>query len=345
MKNRWKITAKDVENIILGSTFYGTGGGGSPDEADLIYKSAFEISPEIELIGIAEFEARSYFVSAFGIGSAGIQGSPELSLRNSLEYLNKIIKHQITAIVPVEIGPKALAMAFYLAALLKLPILDADIVGGRSTPEVFLETITLYNIPRTPAVLSNVQGDLVALLESSSAQQEEKLMRDFSRASGGQAFVLGYSLSHQQASEALEQETVSKALSLGQNYKSLSQESFQNIGAKLFFKGYITEIINKEDLGFLTLNLKIKNPQQTAEVFIKNENLILWIDQKPVLTCPDLIIILQAKSLLAIYNTNLTIGEEVIILGLPAQAKWRSSPGQELFNPRTFGFDVDVKLI
>jgi DUF917 family protein len=36
-----------------------------------------------------------------------------------------------------------------------------------------------------------------------------------------------------------------------------------------------------------------------------------------------------------------TIGEEVVIVGVPAAAQWRSEKGIELMGPRHFGFDFD----
>ena len=36
-----------------------------------------------------------------------------------------------------------------------------------------------------------------------------------------------------------------------------------------------------------------------------------------------------------------TVGEEVVIVGVPAAPQWRSEKGIELMGPRHFGFDFD----
>lgn len=340
-----KVSIDIIDELILGSTFYGTGGGGSPIEARQIFELAFSIKSEIDLLNLNNFDDTAIFTSCFGIGSIGSLGNPEKPIKDSLKYLEMLIGDSISGIVSVEIGPKSLAMAFYLAALLDLPVLDSDIVGGRSTPEVFLETITLFDLPRTPAILSNNAGDFLALLKSCSAKQEELFMRDFSSRSNGQAYVLGYKINKKQAMTALEPNTVSDCVKCGKLFLEKGSETLNCLQAKQIFLGKIVSIETKEDSGFLTQTVYLENNKDCAKLFIKNENLIVWVNNKLSVTCPDLIFMINPISGYPIYNLDLKENIEVKIYALPAKKLWRSKKGIELFNPKVFGFNFDAKLL
>src|SRR3989338_3576613 len=81
-----------------------------------------------------------------------------------------------------------------MASRLNLPVLDGDIVGYRASPEVFLETITLKGLKRTPLVIANNKGDVGCLENSNDCIFIEKFLRKFAADSGGIAYVCGYPL-------------------------------------------------------------------------------------------------------------------------------------------------------
>ena len=64
-----------------------------------------------------------------------------------------------------------------------------------------------------------------------------------------------------------------------------------------------------------------------------------------MLTPPDLISIIDTEKLAGVHNSTLKKGDEVAIVAIPAEKRWRSKEGKKLFNPRAFDFDMEVKLI
>jgi DUF917 family protein len=164
--------------------------------------------------------------------------------------------------------------------------------------------------------------------------------------SGGCAYITGYPLTKNQALQALTLNTLSKAISIGellqQNKLSEICDSFS---VKILFEGdlvYIQEVLSP---GFTLKTAFIRdNKQTTAKIFIKNENLICWIDNEVAITCPDLIILLDEKNQ-PLTTGDLQKGQFVKIIGMPAVSLWRSQKGLALFNPKMFGFPFEPKLL
>ena len=335
----------EINSLVVGSTFLGTGGGGDPKESLEMYKIMVKNNKLPKLVAIDQFKESDLFVTAFAVGSISAKSDPSKPIQKAFKVLSKQLNGQIKAIIPVEIGPKSVAMAFYLASILDLPVLDADIVGGRSTPEVFLETITLFNIPRTPLVVANDKLETSTLINSVSFEKEEQFLRSFAAKSGNLAYVVGYPMSKQIIEKSIETETISEAITIGESLSDNKLNSLKkNFKTKKLFEGKIEKIITEDDKGFSKKWLTISNGKNQAKIFIKNENLILWIDDKVALTCPDLIILLDQKNQ-PIYNLNLINGLKVKVIGMKSRNLWRSKDGLKLFSPKVFGFGFETVLL
>lgn len=335
-----KIYKKQTRELILGTTFLGTGGGGNPEEAKGILLKIFRKKNFLTVSSINSFKPNDIFISPFGIGSSAINGDPGLAVQTAFWYLSKYLKKKVNGIIPVEIGPKSVATAFYLSSLLNLPVIDADIVGGRSSPEVFLETITLFGIKRTPAAVVNNQGDVAILLNSSSAKREENFFRDFAIRSGGKAYVVGYPLTKRQVSKSIECGTLSKAFNIGRLIRTKqTKQLFSLYNVKKIIQGRIINIKSLVNPGFAEKLVTIKDKGNQAEVYIKNENLICWVNGKIFVSCPDLIVLLD-KNQNPLYNTDLKLGAKVEVVSMPALPLWQSKKARRLFNPEMFGFNI-----
>jgi DUF917 family protein len=331
------ISKAEINDLLVGSTFYGTGGGGSPQLAKKIYRSLLKNQP-FKLKSINKFQPDDLFITTYTVGGLS-QKLIKKSIFNQAQLIyQKYLNKEIAGIIPVEIGPLSLALAVNLASKLNLPLVDADFVGGRSTPEVFLETITFFNIPRTPLLVINNQGNYQILNSSKNYFEEETFLRQFAEKSGGFALVLGYPITQKKAIKSLITKTVSLAIKTG---KTLNQK--KSVG-QCIFQGKISKIKSINQGSFTAKLIEIKNNNDIAKLYLKNENLIFWINKKPVLTCPDLIILLDKENK-PIFNLNLKLNQKVSVIGLPAQTLWRSQKGLKLFNPKLFGFNFKPKLL
>lgn len=339
------LTPTDFSALLIGSTFFGTGGGGSPAEAQVSYDRLSAAGAQIRLNTFSDFSDDDLIITIFAVGSVTATGDHTQPVKKALARLEQELQGKIAGIIPVEIGPDAVAMVLDTAFKLGLPVVDGDIVGGRSTPEVFLETITLFNIPRTPAAIAAMDGSCEVLQRADSAKQEEQFFRSFAAAHGDQAYIVGYPMRIRQVKQAITPGTISRAVQAGRAIQSGKIESYvTDQGGKTLYSGTITNIQDTQQPGFTTQRVELKNPEQVASLFVKNESLILWVENTVMLTCPDLLI-LTDKNNQPIYNADLRHGLEVNVIGLPASPLWRSPAGIELFQPKTFGFKILPTLL
>ena len=332
------LTAQNYENLLTGSAFFGTGGGGNPALGQKIYRKIIRRGQKVSLKKLEQFRPEDVFITAFAVGGLKQKNLPTTQIKKGLILLQKQIAKPIKGIIPVEIGPLATAIAANLAAELNLPLIDADFVGGRSTPEVFLETISLFNIKRTPLIVVNSKNDIANLANSTNYQFEEDFLRTFSAISKETVYVLGYPITQKVAKKCLCQKTVSLAIKTGEKINR------GKLVGKLLFQGKITTIKDIKQNGFTSKIVEIKNNQELGKLYLKNENLIFWINDRPILTCPDLIILIDLKNQ-PIYNLDLRRSMSVKVVGLPAQPLWRTKNSLKLFNPKLFGYNIEQRLL
>ena len=119
-------------------------------------------------------------------------------------------------------------------------------------------------------------------------------------------------------------------------------------GYKLF-QGLVTKSDEKGDRGFNWIDVEISGTDdfsgKTYKVFVKNENIIGWLDGEIDAMSPDYIYNLDPTTGRSIMSNagigSYPIGKEVVLIGLPAADQWRSDMGIELMGPKHFGFDFD----
>jgi DUF917 family protein len=269
-----------------------------------------------------------------------------VAINNAAAALTGVLGTKIAGVVPVEIGPLSLASAYYAASLLKVPVIDADIVGGRASPEVFLETISLFDMHRTPAAIANAEGDTAILLSSKSGDSEEKFFRGFASIESGEAYVVGYPFSVKRLSETISLHTVSRCLQAGRLLMEGSSEQLvESYRGRRLFRGKVSKIEETESAGFLSLLVSISDEEsRVGKIFVKNEYLILWVDARVVCSCPELICILDQNGS-PVPSGEIKLDMVVEVIGLPSEKIWHSERGLRLFSPRTFGFDFDAVLL
>lgn len=339
------LSLKEYGYLLAGSKFYGTGGGGSPQLAAKIYEELIRNKRKIRLAQFTDLDNNGLIITAFAVGGLNQKKLPQKLLLDGLKEYQQYLGTLITGIIPVEVGPLSVALACKIAAQLQLPVVNSDIVGGRSTPEVFLETITLFDIPRTPLMVINSKGDRIIYTKSSGYQMEETVLRSFGSISQETAYILGYPLQINLAKKCLVPNTLGQAIKTGKMIKN--NQLLPNIAklkGKKIYQGTIFSIIDGNQGAFTVRTIIFKGPQGNGKLFVKNENLIFWVKENPVVTCPDLIVLLDEKNQ-PLYNLELKKNMEVTVVGLPASYLWHSPKGLKLFNPQTFGFSFETKLV
>lgn len=322
-----------INEIIRGSTVLGTGGGGRYDSAI----EAVKTIPSIELISYDELRDGDTIITVYGAGGLTKAANTESVIQQGLETLETRLGKPIKAVVPVEIGPFSLAMAFDLAVKLKLPVVDGDLVGFRSVPEIFIELVTLVDLPRTPLVFGNNAGDLLVLEKEASAESLERTIRAFSDQSESNTFVLGYPYTKEQLGKCLAKGSVSYCINIQQKL----DEEF-----RLVDSGVVSTNSKKETGGFTQGSLKIKAASGTVyEAIFKNEYLVLLKDGATLVTCPDFICLVDEATGLGLNNGDSNVNKKVKIYAKAAIKEWRTKQGLALFSPCKLGLNYQQKIV
>lgn len=342
-----KLTKNNLDNLITGASLLATGGGGSIASAK---KIASKVKKPLKMVNLGELKKSDLLVTVFGVGGSE-KNDPVVCSRIALKAFREIFKNPIKAIIPVEIGPLAVATAAFIAAENNLLLANADIVGFRSSPEVFLETISMPGLSREPAVIVNEKNDVLILLSSQSIEQTENIFRNFATLSGGDAFVVGYPLLVKDVNKVVGKGSLSFAISLGERLKNIGDknsflEFCRDCEFQFFSTGKVKRENKKTDGGFTTGTIVIADKnRERFQVFVKNENIVLRKKKEVLLTTPDSICLLDSKTRTGINNFENNTGKEVIILGRKALLIWRTEKGKKLFSPKNLGFNINQKLL
>lgn len=327
-----QLTKQQIRTIIESSTILGTGGGGRLDSALEVIESI----DSVNLIPAKNLQDGDVVITAYGAGGLTKPKNTGQVIAKGLELLQRQLTGPIKAIVPVEIGPYSLAAAFEMANKLGVPVVDGDLVGFRSVPEIFIELVTLAGLSRCPLVFGNNEGDLVLLQESTSPESLEQIIRTFADSSVSNTFVLGYPFTKGEILTCLAPGSVSYCL----NVKDDMPASFQLVGA-----GSVITDGKREINGFTRGSLVIQNETDVFYVEYKNEYLVLLKNSRVQVTCPDLICVVDSETMRGLNNGDSNIGKQVRIYVKPAFETWRTPAGLGLFSPEKLGLQYKQKVL
>ena len=350
-----EIGIKDIKQIAIGAALLGSGGGGNPFIGELMAISAVKKHGPVTLLEPDEFPDDELFVSASNIGAPAVSME---KFPNGNEFVNafKIFEQyygrKIYGTFPVEAGGINSMMPIVAAAKMHLPIADADGMG-RAFPELQMSTFVLAGHSVTPMVLSDERGN-TSLINTPDSFWAEKIGRDFTVQVGATSSSASDSLTGKQLREA----GVLNIVALSQKIGELIQHAndYDSVASALeellkLTHGYklmtakITDISHVTKGGFnfgeITLSGLNENEGQTGKISFQNDNIIMQLDDQILATVPDLITMVDVDTLQPITNEEVRYGKRIMVLGLPANDKWRTDAGIELVGPRYFKYDVD----
>jgi uncharacterized protein len=239
-----------------------------------------------------------------------------------------------------------------IAAKLGIPSVDGDLMG-RAGPELHQSTVHIFGILMVPAGIASDTGNEILIEKYAGIDDYEGLARYSSVVSGGHVAVVDSPLTFMDAKKCVVQGTTSKSIELGRAVReSISQHNdpISSIVAKLdhgrkIFEGVVSNYSWKNERGFLFGESSVKGSgkfsDRTLRTMIMNEHIMCWIDEKPTVMPPDLIMFVNPETGMGITNTELKNGIAVEVVGSSINSIWRSPVGLQLFGPRRFGLDFD----
>jgi len=269
----------------------------------------------------------------------------------TVKVLQDYLGEPFSAVVSGGLGGASLAEAFYPAAALGLPVVDADPVG-RALPELQHSMFTIHGVPIAPQAVTNELGDAALITRVVHDFRAEALLRALSVASRSLVRAADHPVRGRVLKDAVIPWAVSLARELGRAHREAVEADVaaavaERSGGIVLFRGAIESSSWEDEGGFTLGEFTIAGEGAWAgsgyRIWYKNENLVAWRDGEPQITCPDLICVIDDDAKAPLTNPNQRLGMCVSVVGVPAHEMWRSEKGIAVFGPRSLGWDLDYR--
>ena len=353
----FSIDDKDaIDNLVVGTTILGTGGGGSPETGRKSLEDDLNAGRKLRVIDLDEIPNDALIVSPYFIGSIapGVKATRTITIPDpfavALESVERHFKRKVAATVASELGGGNTAAALHVASQLNIPLVDGDLLG-RAGPELHQSTAHIFDASMAPSAVVSETGNLVFIERYAHIDDYEALARYVAVIAGGHAAVIDTPLTKTQARQVVIRGTISKSMAIGKAVREANRSgtdpveaSRRTLGGWLIFTGTVEKYEWKNERGFLfgevSLSGREKWKGRKLRSWIKNEHILARLDNEPIVMPPDLIMFLD-KNGYGVTNDALMQGLEVSVIAAKAPDVWRTLKGLAYFGPKHFGFDYE----
>ncbi len=359
-----QLDAEALEDALVGSSYLGTGGGGSLEEARELIAKDLAAGLTVTALPVSALADTDRVACPYGLASLAetseemqarldsIENKVEVPVQAAFETLERHLGQKFAGVILGEIGPLSLAEGLSIAARLGVPALDADTVG-RAVPEINQHSVKVAGIPLTPIGAATPFGDEMIVETLGDPTRAEDILRSIAVVSR----ECGVADSPITGAQAKQQGTlVTGSLTLSRNIgKAVREakaagsdpiEAAREAGnGYLLFTGTVANTEWRDEAGFLQGKVTLSGTGdfagQSFETDVKNEHLVARRDGAVIATCPDLISIIDLETADGIVNPGYANDQAVAVLGFRCDPLWRTQAGLAVFSPRYFGYDLD----
>ncbi len=339
-----KLDLQGLRDIVIGATFLGSGGGGSPENGLALVEEIGKVTTDITLASPDEISDNEYVAMVAGMGSPVALkergfGPEAINAFDGLQKLYSWLGIEFKHIMPGETGGFNTIVPILVAATRNLTVIDADGTGGRAVPDLETTLYYLNDIPTSPFVLADRYGNVVVgwTKNPMDAPMCENIGRyvvtSFEMLAGlGTWVVNGYQIRKNLEPEVIaKSEMIGKTLNKAKNDgKSPVAEIIKETAGYELIRGKITKIETKTVAGFDFGRTVVKGTDEfegkEISIDFKNENMIAWkTENEPLAMVPDLICTLTVNGE-PLTNADTAEGLKISVIALPASEKWRKHP-------------------
>lgn len=355
---------EDIEDFVRGTTFFGTGGGGSPQKGLELLKKDLEEGKKLFWQDVEELSGNPLTVCPFLMGSIAPETEEIKKRKIDLGFVNKTVLNPLVnavlelekytntkadLIVAIELGGGNTPGPLDVAANTGKILVDGD-YAGRAIPEIVQITPHIFGKKVTPIAAVDEYGDISIIKEAINNVVAERIGKLISEASFGLAGEAGILLPLKEVKEILVKGTLTESLELGreiriarENNKDPIEAIINKTDGYLLFEGRVSDKKWEDKEGYMwgthTIKGEDKFKGKQFKIWFKNENHISWLDDEIYVTSPDRIEVVRRKDGEPITNTDLKVGEHVAVIGIKARDVFRSEEGLKVLGPKHFGFD------
>src|SRR3989449_3661540 len=352
------VTAEEIESLAIGAWILGTGGGGSPYQALLNMRKLYRQGAVCRLLDPMDLGDDDLVAVVSNMG-APLVGQERLTdpgtIARAVTMMEDYLGRSFRAVMSLEIGGGNALQPFMAAAVLGLPVVDADCMG-RAFPEAQMTSFAIHDLTMYPLTLADVRDNAVVVARAASWKWMERLSRKACVEVGSIASTCKAPRTGKEVKECGILYSTSKAIRLGETVQSarkLHRDAVQALieaeGGRLMFRGKIRDVARRTTEGFLRGTAKLDGLDDfrgtSFELAFQNEFAVGWLDGEPRVMTPDLICVLDSVSGDAIGTETLRYGQRVSVIALPAPPALLTPKGLEHVGARAFGYDLQLKRL
>lgn len=342
-----------LDDITLGSTVFGAGGGGDPYVGMILARDAIRRFGPVPMVSLDDVADDANIVFIAGMGAPGVLAE---KLPRAHEYdrvlreLERFTGVTYDYVCPAEAGGLNAVTPFATAAVARVPVIDADGMG-RAFPHLEMVTPTLYGAKATPLVMVDEHGNKM-YLDCEDNAWAEIFARSSCVASGANTAMALYPMTGAQAKKWLVRGVLTAAADVGKAIRLARAEHRSPIEAVLqsqdgvhLFDGKVERVERRNEGGWTIGTARLsglgEDKGRTMVLHFQNENLAAERDGQVVATSPDLIMTMELDTGQPIPAEEIRYGFRVAVIGLKCDDHWRTPDGLKLSGPRRFGYDMD----
>ncbi|MCK4246039.1 DUF917 domain-containing protein [Candidatus Bipolaricaulota bacterium] len=361
---------QEIQDFARGCTFMGTGGGGDPRDGIAWLKAARDEGKEIAWVNHTEIQDDAWTVCPFLMGSIaplteetkkkmqrlGLTKDAYKSIQaESVRLLEEYMDVKVGAIVAIELGGSNTPGAVAAASRLGIPAVDGDYTG-RAIPEIPQTTPYLNDLPLWPISSVDKYGNLAVIKESTGYEMAERIGKFIAAASFGLAGQAGFLFKGSDMKRVVIPGTLTTCLEIGRSIRESREagrdpvrEIIKELDGWLLFEGEVSKKEWEDKEGYYWGTHTITGLDDFKEVefkiWFKNENHVSWLNGKPYVTSPDMLIVVNRETGEPLANFDIAEGQHVAVIGLRAIEQFRSPKGIDILGPRHFGYEIDYTPI
>ena len=349
-----KIGLNEIEDIALGASLLGAGGGGDPYIGKLVAIGAVRECGPVTLLDPEEVPDDALIVPIAMMGAPTVLGEKAIGgneYRTLYDMVSQFYGREIYAFMPIEAGGVNSMLPIAAAARLGLPLVDADGMG-RAFPELQMVTFTIGGLSATPMALTDEKGNCV-IFNTITNKWTEELARAVTMSCGGSVSVCLYAMDGKMLKQYAVKNIITRSEKLGRAIRALKSSTDGSAEEAFFkategfrlFKGRIADVLRETRGAFNFGKVLLEGigdwRGHTAYVEFQNENLTACVDGEIVGTVPDLICLVDTETFTPVTTDALKYGKRVFVIGLRCFELWRTPKGLELVGPRYFGVETE----
>ncbi|MFV0384405.1 DUF917 domain-containing protein [Paracoccus sp. (in: a-proteobacteria)] len=353
-----ELCDEDIDALATGAWILGTGGGGNPYLAQLGLKRLYKAGKRCRIIqpeALADDQA---------VGVVSMMGAPLVLLERfvnpedlvrAVRLLEETRNCQFSALMAIEIGGGNGIAPMLAAALMDLPVVDADAMG-RAFPEATNSSFAIGDLTMYPMSLVDSRGVEAIVAKTPNWHWLERASRAVCAEFGSIAATCKAPRTGAEVKRWGVLHTVTQAINIGRavldarrGHSDPVAALLKQQGGKLLFRGKVTDVDRTTGGGFLRGMCKLSGVDdhrgQQIEMAFQNEWIAVYQDGAPIASTPELICLLDTESGESIGTETVRYGQRVSVAVLPAPAHLTTPRGLAHVGPRAFGHDFDFRSV